>query len=396
MIVLAIETSCDETAVSIVKSARGKSVRFEVLSHKVLSQTDLHAQYGGVFPALAKREHAKAITQLIAECLEEADLLVERTNTYKLEMHERNKLEDMLSHEKDMLAALTILFEGIQKPKLDAIAVTRGPGLEPALWVGINAARALNSVWDIPLYPINHMEGHVVTGALTEVDGMFEITTPTFPAVALLISGGHTEFVRIPSWRSYTLLGATKDDAVGEAFDKVARMLGLPYPGGPHISKLAEQARRAECVIPDEFKLPRPMLHSGDLAMSFSGLKTAVMTRAKKYDALTDEQKMILALSFENAVTDVLVAKTKQALYEAGASTLIIGGGVSANTHIRNSMKDLAQEEGVDLYIPDKKLSGDNGLMIAATALLHIHNQEEGCKKPKDIRAEGGWSITHA
>jgi N6-L-threonylcarbamoyladenine synthase len=248
-------------------------------------------------------------------------------------------------------------------------------------------------MWDIPLYPINHMEGHVITGLLTHTDSVYEIAEPELPALSLLISGGHTEFVRIPRLRSYKIIGATKDDAVGEAFDKVARLLGLPYPGGPEISRLAELARGEQCVIPDEFKLPRPMLHSGDLAMSFSGLKTAVMTRAKKYESLSDEQKKILALSFENAVADVLVAKTKQALYESGAQTLIIGGGVSANTHIRNQLKLLTQEEGVALYIPDKKLSGDNGLMIAATALLHIHHDVQPVTK---CEAKGSWKIETA
>lgn len=393
MIVLAIETSCDETAVSIVKSVRGKRIRFEILSHKILSQIDLHRQYGGVFPALAKREHAKALTQLVAEALDEADLLVERTNTYHMEMRDKKYLEGLLEREPDMLQALSVLFEGIQKPKLDAIAVTAGPGLEPALWVGINGALAMHRMWDIPLYPINHMEGHVITGLLTHTDSVYEIAEPELPALSLLISGGHTEFVRIPRLRSYKIIGATKDDAVGEAFDKVARLLGLPYPGGPEISRLAELARGEQCVIPDEFKLPRPMLHSGDLAMSFSGLKTAVMTRAKKYESLSDEQKKILALSFENAVADVLVAKTKQALYESGAQTLIIGGGVSANTHIRNQLKLLTQEEGVALYIPDKKLSGDNGLMIAATALLHIHHDVQPVTK---CEARGSWKIETA
>jgi N6-L-threonylcarbamoyladenine synthase len=167
MILLAIETSCDETAISIVKRVRGKQVRFETLSHKVLSQIDLHAKYGGVFPALAKREHAKAITQLIAEALQESDLLIERTNTYHIPNKERKKLDTLLEREKEMLEAMKVLFEGIQKPAIDAIAVTEGPGLEPALWVGINAALALSTIWNIPIYPINHMEGHIVAGLLS-------------------------------------------------------------------------------------------------------------------------------------------------------------------------------------------------------------------------------------
>lgn len=390
MILLAIETSCDETAVSVVKRARGKQVRFEVLSHKVLSQIDLHKEYGGVFPALAKREHAKALTQLIAESLEEADLLVERRNTYHIPSPARKKLDTLLEREPEMLSAMKVLFEGIQKPLVDAIAVTEGPGLEPALWVGINGALALHLVWDIPLYPINHMEGHIIASTLTNKEDFYEIADIGYPACALLISGGHTEIVRIPKERSYTIIGKTKDDAVGEAFDKAARMLDLPYPGGPEISRLAEKARKEGIIVDDELRLPRPMLHSGDLHFSFSGLKTAVLTRVKKRAPLDDITRQMLALEFENAVTDVLVTKVKQALYETRAQTLIIGGGVSANTHLRFAFKKLAEEEGFTLYIPDRELSTDNGLMIGATGLLHIAHEVEPKVK---LKANGNWSL---
>jgi N6-L-threonylcarbamoyladenine synthase len=391
MILLAIETSCDETAISIVKRARGKNVRFETLSHKVLSQVDLHAQYGGVFPALAKREHAKALTQLLAECLAEADLLVERTNTYHIPNTDRKKLEGLLEREPEMLSAMKVLFEGIQKPSIDAIAVTQGPGLEPALWVGVNAALALHMVWDTPLYPINHMEGHIVAGLLTQdTEGIYEISLPEFPACALLISGGHTEIVRIPKLRSYKVIGKTVDDAVGEAFDKAARMLGLPYPGGPQISRLAEHARKEGIIVDEDLRLPRPMIRSGDLNMSCSGLKTAVLTRTKKREPLNDLTKKMLALEFENAITDVLVSKVKQAIYETRSMTLIVGGGVSANTHIRFALKNLAESEGFSLFVPDKDLSTDNGLMIAATGLLHLASDVEPKVK---LKANGSWSV---
>lgn len=390
MILLSIETSCDETAVSIVKRMRGNNVRFEVLSHKVLSQIDLHAQYGGVFPALAKREHAKALTQLIAECLEEADLLVERTNTYHIPMTERNKLETLLEREPEMLSAMKVLFEGIQKPAIDAIAVTQGPGLEPALWVGINGALALHTVWDVPIYPINHMEGHIIASTLSYNEGVYEIPDIAFPAVALLISGGHTELVRIPKLRSYQIIGKTRDDAVGEAFDKSARLLDIPYPGGPEISRLAEAARKEGIIVDEDLRLPRPMLHSGDLNFSCSGLKTAVLTRVNKRKPINDITKKMIAMEFENAITDVLVAKTKQAVYETRAETVIVGGGVSANTHIRRALKELANTEGFNLFLPEKNLSSDNGLMIAAAGLLHIeHNMLSKVK----IVAKGSWSI---
>ncbi len=390
MIILSIETSCDETAVSIIKRVRGKNIRFEVLSNKILSQMDLHAQYGGVFPMLAKREHAKALTQLIAEALNEADLLVERTNLYHLPMTEKSKLKKILEREDEMFEAMLVMFEGIQKPAIDAIAITTGPGLEPALWVGVTAAMALNTVWGTPLYPINHMEGHIMAGMLHKEGDMYELASVEYPACALLISGGHTEIVRIPKIRSYNVIGNTRDDAVGEAFDKVARMLSLPYPGGPQISKLAEKARNESITVFEDLRLPRPMINSKDLFFSFSGLKTAVLTRLKKYQTVTDEIKMMLALEFENSVTDVLVTKVQQAIYETRAKTLIVGGGVSANTHIRKALKELANNEGFSLYIPEKDLSTDNGLMIAATGLLHV----EYDKKPRvKLEANGSWSV---
>ena len=390
MILLAIETSCDETAISLVKRVRGKQVRFEVLSHKILSQIDLHKEYGGVFPMLAKREHTKAITQLIAEALEEADLLIERTNTYHIPNAERKNLDMQLAREPEMLSAMKVLFEGIQKPAIDAIAVTEGPGLEPALWVGINAACAMHTIWDIPVYPINHMEGHIIAGLISITNEVYDVSDVDLPAVALLISGGHTELVHVSKLRSYKVIGKTRDDAVGEAFDKAARMLGLPYPGGPEISRLAEHARKEGLIVDEDLRLPRPMIHSGDLHFSFSGLKTAVLTRVKKRGELDDITKRMLALEFENAVTDVLVSKVKQAMYETRASTLIIGGGVSANTHIRFAMKNLAEAESFGLFIPNRNLSTDNGLMIAATGLLHI---AEGEKPKVKLVANGSWSV---
>jgi N6-L-threonylcarbamoyladenine synthase len=390
MILLSIETSCDETAIALVKRVRGKQVRFEVLSHKVLSQIDLHAEYGGVFPALAKREHTKAITQLIAEALEEAGLLTERTNTYHIPNASRKKLDTLLEREPEMLSAMKVLFEGIQKPAIDAIAVTQGPGLEPALWVGINAAQALRLLWDIPVYPINHMEGHIVAGLLSVTDTIYEVSDVELPACALLISGGHTEIVHVPKLRSYKVIGKTRDDAVGEAFDKAARMIGLPYPGGPEISRLAEYARKEGLIVDEDLRLPRPMLHSGDLHFSFSGLKTAVLTRTKKRGDMDDKTKRMLALEFENAVTDVLVSKVRQAMYETRANTLIVGGGVSANTHIRFALKELSQAEGFTLFVPNRNLSTDNGLMIASTGLLHLLHEESPKNK---LQANGSWSV---
>lgn len=390
MIILAIETSCDETAISIVKRVRAKNVKGEVLSHKILSQIDLHRQYGGVFPALAKREHTKAITQLIAEALDEAGLLVERTYNAPLSLTHRHKLEKLLDREPDMFKALTILFESINKPGIDAIAVTRGPGLEPALWVGINCALALNTVWDIPLYPVHHMEGHIIAGILNYEDGIYEIPELVSPAIALLISGGHTEMVRFSSLEKYKVIGSTRDDAAGEAFDKVARSLGLPYPGGPEISNLASKARNENIIVPENYRLPRPMIYSNDLDFSFSGLKTAVITLIKKVGELDDEKKKMIALEFENAVTDVLVAKVKKACFETSSQTIIVGGGVSANTHIRKALTEMAKTEDYEIFLPDKKLSTDNGIMIAFAGLLAM---EQGRAPKAKIEAQGNWSL---
>ncbi len=391
MIILAIETSCDETAISIVKRVRAKNVKGEVLSHKILSQIDLHRQYGGVFPALAKREHAKAITQLIAECLEEAGLLTERTYNSPISLTDRHKLETLLAREPDMLKALTILFEGINKPAIDAIAVTRGPGLEPALWVGINCAQALNIAWGVPVYPVHHMEGHIIAGILNHSDGIYEIPELINSAIALLISGGHTELVRFSSLRPYKVIGGTRDDAVGEAFDKVARSLGLQYPGGPEIADYARRARNENIIVPENYRLPRPMIHSDDLDFSFSGLKTAVVTLIKKVGELDEEKKKMIALEFENAVTDVLVAKTKKACFETSSQTIIVGGGVSANTHIRKALTEMAKAEDCEIFLPDRKLSTDNGIMIAFAGLLAI---EQGRPPKSKTEAQGNWSLS--
>jgi N6-L-threonylcarbamoyladenine synthase len=398
MILLAIETSCDETSVALLKRARGKQVKFEVLSHTILSQIDIHKQYGGVFPALAKREHARTLTQLIAEALLEADLLIERTHDAPLSLNQRKKLDILLTHEEEMKRALFVLFEGIQKPKIDAIAVTAGPGLEPALWVGVNAATALGYIWNLPVYPVNHMEGHIIASLLNHTrevsqkksSEVYELPAIEYPALALLISGGHTELVRITKERGYHIIGDTRDDAVGECFDKSARLLGLPYPGGPEISRLATIARSEGIPLPPELKLPRPMLHSPDLDFSFSGLKTAVLTRVEKQGEQTETFKKIMALEIENAITDVLIAKVKKAGYEIGAKSIVVGGGVSANTHIRDQLKELAKEQHLTLYIPDKLLSTDNSLMIGATGLLHIaHNIAPKVK----LRAWGSWKL---
>lgn len=391
MILLAIETSCDETSIAIIRKEKSSPLSFTVLSHQILSQADLHKEFGGVFPALAKREHAKSLPYLLALCLKEAKLLDERKNDRSLTEDKKTYLKELLTKEPEMREALEHFFLGINKPKIDAIAVTSGPGLAPALWVGINCAKALSCAWNIPLYEVNHIEAHILSSLLKKrTKKIYEMYHLSFPSLALVISGGHTEIDRISSPRNYEILGETKDDAIGEAFDKVARLLSLPYPGGPEISRLAERARRNHTLPRKEFILPRPMMYSKDLHFSMSGLKTSVLTKVKNHGDLDDKAKEELALEFENAVSDVLYTKVKQALYESASRMLLCGGGVIANTHIRQVISDLCAEESVELFLPDKEVTGDNALMIALAGLYAI---EYGATPHNDFIAKGTWRL---
>ena len=277
MRILAIETSCDETAIAILEIAKEDNFsKVTVLGNALLSQIDLHKEYGGVFPMLAKREHTRTITPLLEKVLEEAGLWQEK-EIKSIAPEIAQEVENLLTKEEGLSASLLTLLSTIKTPALDAIAVTHGPGLEPALWVGVNFATALSVAWEVPLIPINHMEGHILSSLLLKEDTAYMLKTPHFPLLALLISGGHTELVLMEGWGTYKVIGGTKDDAVGEAYDKVARMLGLPYPGGPEISKLAEEARAHH--MQSEFSLPRPMLHSDDLNFSFAGPKNSSTLR---------------------------------------------------------------------------------------------------------------------
>jgi N6-L-threonylcarbamoyladenine synthase len=366
MYILGIETSCDETALALIET-RGSGDTFEcrVLSSLIHSQAELHSPYGGVFPTLAKREHEKNLPILL----------------------------------KELMATTSSV-------KIDAIAVTEGPGLEPALWTGIVFAEQLAKEWNVPIIPVNHMEGHVI-GSLLKSDapqGEWQSLLPlNMPALALLISGGHTELVTIergeermehtssPSLRAlrwshssalrgrvlhpfrYTIIGQTKDDAVGEAFDKTARLLGIPYPGGPRLSALAQEARSEKIESP--VKLPRPMISSKDLDFSFSGLKTAVLYAVRDAEStgtFTDTFKKGLAREFEDAVVETLSVKLRKAIDQVGAQTVIIGGGVSANMALRTQFEAIAAEYGIPLYQPSRHISGDNALMIALAGAFNI------------------------
>jgi N6-L-threonylcarbamoyladenine synthase len=378
MKLLAIETSCDETAIAILEcEGDDNAARFTILGNALLSQIELHREFGGVFPALAKREHAKNLVPLLEAALEEAELLHEDTQTFEEGLPER--IAKLLEREPDLGEAFLASLSEMEVPDIDAIAVTAGPGLEPALWVGVNFAKALAILWDKPLIAANHMEGHTLSALLTEVPGTdsrtYELKDVQMPLLALLISGGHTELDAANEWRQYELIGQTRDDAVGEAFDKVARMLGLPYPGGPEVSKLAEKDREDERTNP--YKLPRPMIDSNDCDFSFSGLKTAVLYLTKD-KVLSELEKEQLSRAFEDAASDVLYTKASKALAQTGALTLAIGGGVSANAHIRRVFRERLpiDHPEVSLSIPSAFLTGDNAIMIAVAGFYSWLNKD--------------------
>ncbi|MHB1316966.1 MAG: tRNA (adenosine(37)-N6)-threonylcarbamoyltransferase complex transferase subunit TsaD [Minisyncoccota bacterium] len=405
MIILGIETSCDETAVCVVDAKGGlDSPTFNILGNGLFSQVALHAEYGGVYPNLAKREHAKNLPSLLQKALSEASLWQNDDNTSLSNITEIQwkKVEEILSKEYGLFESFRQIIEKIKRPKIDMISVTAGPGLEPALWVGISFAKALSEIWDIPVIATNHMEGHISSVLLNGTDGnkiedsglMNNAHPIQFPTLALLISGGHTELVEIKNWGEYKKIGQTRDDAVGEAFDKVARMLKLPYPGGPEVSKLAQHAR--EQNLPNIFSLPRPMIHSKDFDFSFSGLKTSILYTLRDYPTeLNSDLIADLCREFENAVTEVLVSKTKKALEESAAKTLIIAGGVVANTHIRKTFFDFISKEfsDVTLQIPSKDLATDNAIMISSAGYIESIIHPEKVQKNNNMRANGNMNL---
>src|SRR3989344_8033770 len=338
MRILAIETSCDETAIAILEVRSGK---FEVRSNVVLSQIKTHKPFGGVVPNLAMREHRKNLPIILKRVLKEAKLPL-----------------------------------GSLASKLDAIAVTYGPGLEPALWEGINFAKDLAKKLRVPLVGVNHLEGHIYASWLGG-------EPPKFPILALIVSGGHTELVLMKKHLNYKILGETRDDAAGEAFDKVARMLSLGYPGGPEIAKLAGKGK------PKSINFPRPMINSGDLDFSFSGLKTAVLyylrdnPRADKAEA---------AYEFQQAVVDVLAKKTADALRKYKVKSLVVGGGVAANNALRRVLNILIKKSfpKISLHISPLWLCGDNAAMIAAAGYYRFKAK----KFKKNIKAVGNLKLS--
>jgi len=319
MIILGIETSCDETAVAVLDIKSPKEIK--IWADIVSSQIKLHAEFGGVVPNLAAREHVKNISHVFETALKTAGIT-------------------------DF------------KKEIDLIAVTHGPGLGPALLVGIAFAKTIAMTHHKPLIGASHLKGHVFSNWLNN-----DFREPKFPLLNLIVSGGHTELVLMRDYDNFELIGETMDDAVGEAFDKVARLLGLGYPGGPEISRIAEQGD------PKRFPLPRPMLHSKNFNFSYSGLKTAVLYLLRdlkeKDIAIDDQTKADIASSFQEAAVEVLIQKTKQASREHGVSAIFLSGGVSANSALRTAFKNMAEEEDLAYSYPPLAYTGDNATMIA-------------------------------
>ena len=342
MLILGIETSCDETGLALLDSEHG------LLAQQLHSQVDMHVAYGGVVPELASRDHIRRVLPLLDLALAAADR---------------------------------------EATQIDAIAVTAGPGLAGALLVGASIAHALGYALERPVYRVHHMEGHLLSPLLSQ-------PAPTFPFIALLVSGGHTQLLHVGGWGNYRLLGETLDDAAGEAFDKTAQLLGLGYPGGPAVSRLAAFGD------PGAVTLPRPMLASGDLNFSFSGLKTAVLTAVRRAAAgnVCEQARADIARAFVEAIVDVLAAKAMRALDQSGLRTLVVAGGVGANAQLRARLQAEVEKRRGKVFFPPPDLCTDNGAMIALAGLAQLKRSREfaGDQRPLAFSVHPRWSLADA
>jgi N6-L-threonylcarbamoyladenine synthase len=331
MLVLGIETSCDETGVALFDTRTG------LLGHTLYSQVALHAEYGGVVPELASRDHVRRLLPLTRQLLDQT---------------------------------------GRSLADVDGIAYTQGPGLAGALLVGASVAAGLGFALDVPVIGLHHLEGHLLSPLLAT-------PAPHFPFVALLVSGGHTQLMRVGAVGDYELLGETVDDAAGEAFDKTAKLLGLPYPGGPALARLADAGNAKR------FKLPRPMIASGDLNFSFSGLKTAALTLVSRQDA-DAQSKADIAAAFQDAIVEVLAAKSAEAMARTGLGQLVVAGGVGANHRLRETFGRKAAAEGFDVFYPPLDLCTDNGAMIAYAGAQRL---QAGARESCGFQVRPRWDL---
>lgn len=366
MKILGIDTSCDDTSIALVNQYGSESNPcFDIISNAISSQIEIHKKWGGVFPALAKREHQKNLVVVLKKCLQAPKYL--KTNKEKTQVPNEEEIKNILQREPGLAEKLIKFLNKYQKPEIDLIAITVGPGLEPCLWTGINFAKALALAWNLPLIPINHIEGHMLSILNTDKKIIF-------PAISLVASGGHTQIVLIEKHGKYEILGKTRDDAAGECFDKIARILGLPYPGGPEVEKIAKSFDQKNEKF--NIKLPRPMLNTNDFDFSFSGLKTAVLYDYKKRKPSERKSKSYIkemCWHAQNAIFDVLAKKTIASAKLHNAKTIILGGGVSASQSLKEFLNAKINKElaGTNFIIPQKELSTDNGAMIAITAYFH-------------------------
>ena len=339
MLVLGFESSCDETGVALVQS-QGTQLP-QLLAHALHSQVRMHADYGGVVPELASRDHIRRALPLAETALREA---------------------------------------GRTLAQVDVVAYTRGPGLAGALLVGAGVACALGAALDKPVLGVHHLEGHLLSPFMSA-------DPPEFPFVVLLVSGGHTQLMRVDGVGRYAMLGETIDDAAGEAFDKSAKLLGLGYPGGPALARLAEQGDAKA------FALPRPLLHSGDLDFSFAGLKTAVLTQAKKLGEQLPERSADLAASTQAAIVDVLVRKSMAALRDSGLQRLVVAGGVGANRELRAQLDAACAKRRVRVHYPELALCTDNGAMIAMAAAMRMQAGVQQADKRYAFDVKPRWPL---
>jgi N6-L-threonylcarbamoyladenine synthase len=346
MIILSIETSCDDTSVAVLRVNESTPPKFKILSNIISSQVELHAQYGGVFPSLAKREHQKNLPIVCEKAIKEA-----------------------------------------KNPKIDLIAVTNGPGLELCLWIGVNFAKELAKKIKTPLISVNHIESHILANFISGNKKNL------FPAISLIVSGGHTQIILVKDFGQYQILGETRDDAAGECFDKVARILGLGYPGGPIISKLAD-LKSPRISMP--MKMPRPMMSQKNYDFSFSGLKTAVLYDFQKRDqnvakSPTYIQKMCQEV--QQAIIDVLISKTIKAAKDFQAKSLILGGGVTANNELKRQFKVKIKKEGlkINFLVPKSIFCTDNAVMVAVAG---YYNFISGKISKKDLEAKANLRIS--
>jgi N6-L-threonylcarbamoyladenine synthase len=337
--VLGIESSCDETGVALVEMQPTGVPK--LLAHALYSQVEMHQAYGGVVPELASRDHIRRVLPLTEQVMAQS---------------------------------------GVSIKDVDVVAFTRGPGLAGALLVGAGVACALGAALNKPVLGVHHLEGHLLSPFLS-------IDPPEFPFVALLVSGGHTQLMRVDGVGRYELLGETIDDAAGEAFDKSAKLMGLGYPGGPALARLAQSGD------PTAFKLPRPLLHSGNLDFSFAGLKTAVMMQAKKLGDELQSRKADLAASTEAAIVDVLLKKSMAALKQTGLNRLVVAGGVGANSQLRQQLNAACASQGVRVHYPELEFCSDNGAMIAMAAAMRLQSGVQSANTTYAFDVKPRWGL---